>query len=248
MNRRIVTLLFITLCGSAFSQSAFYKTAVSTADAYHFKEALPRFQLLLKEDSLADQRLEYASICYSRVGHTLIDEKARPAYYKIADYLASKAIKLRPNSAEAHYAKALALGRLNENASSKEKIANSKKIKTEIDAAIKYDPKHGGAYHILGRWHHTIANFSAIEKLAINTMFGGVPEGGSLEDSEKAFLHAIRYEPNYKLHYYELAQTYKDMGNDKNYKLYLKKGLDLPDQTEEDPETDKKIKVELGIR
>jgi regulator of microtubule dynamics protein 3 len=87
-----------------------------------------------------------------------------------------------------------------------------------------------------------------MEKLAINTMFGGVPEGGSFQDSEKAFLNAIKYEPKYKLHYYELAQTYKAMGNDSGYKIYLKKALEMPVQTEEDPSTDKKISSELGIK
>jgi hypothetical protein len=122
-------LLMMLFSQLGHSQSAFYRSAVANAESYHFKQALPRFQLLLKEDSLADQSLEYASICYSRVGFTLSNESTKLNYYKMADYLASKAIRLRPNSAQAHYAKALALGRMNENASSKEKIANSKKIK-----------------------------------------------------------------------------------------------------------------------
>lgn len=239
----IATVLCFTL--PSYAQSTFYKSALKLIEEYKFKEALPRMQLLLKEDSLAPLYLEHTSICYSKVGHTLVNPTTKLNYYHTADYLAGKALKLR-GSAEAHYAKALALGRLNENASSKQKIANSKKIKSETDAALKLDPKHAGAYHILGRWHRTIANFSTMEKLAINTMFGGVPEGGSFRDAEKAFLNAIKYEPVYKLHYYELAQTYKDMGDDKNYKVYLKKALEAPSLTEEDPATDKKIRSELG--
>lgn len=66
----------------------------------------------------------------------------------------------------------------------------------------------------------------------INTMFGGVPEGGSFEAAIDSFLKAIGLEPKNIIHYYELAQTYYERNNksDKIYaKVWVMKALDLPE-------------------
>jgi tetratricopeptide (TPR) repeat protein len=128
----------------------------------------------------------------------------------------------------------MALGRINENASSKQKIANAKLIKAEADRAIALNPKQAGAYHILGRWHRTIAGFSAVEKMMINSFFGGVPPGGSYEDAIKAFMSAIAIEPRYMNHQFELAQTYYDMGKKVEAKLWAQKALEIVPTNDDD--------------
>ena len=128
----------------------------------------------------------------------------------------------------------MALGRINENASSKQKIANAKLIKAQGDRAIALNPKLAGAHHILGRWHKTIAGFSAIEKAMINSFFGGVPPGGSYEDALKSFMTAIGLEPKYMNHQYELAQTYYDMGKSVEAKLWVKKALEIVPSNDDD--------------
>ena len=198
------------------------------------KEALVVFQKLLKSDSSNVKHLHNGSYFYSKVGNTLETEDQRMEYYKVAEYLAKKALKTDNNSAGAHYAYAMALGRISENASSKEKIANAKVIKTEAEMAIKLNPKHAGAYHILGRWHRSIADFNFIEKAMINTFFGGVPEGGTFEDAVKSFKMAIIYDANYMLHKYELAVTFHEMDNDAKAIVWLKKALDMPATNEDD--------------
>ncbi|MBK5284542.1 MAG: hypothetical protein JJE25_04010, partial [Bacteroidia bacterium] len=144
---------------------------------------------------------------------------------------------------------ALALGRINEYASTKQKIANAKVIKTEAEAAIRFNPKHAGAYHILGRWHGTIAGFNAFEKLMINTMFGGVPEGGSYDRAIECFAKAAELEPDYMLHQYQLAESYheRENKNDDTYaKAWLRKAMLLPLKNDEDKNTLAKCKELLS--
>ena len=223
----IVFLLFTGFAAIAQNNDELYARAYKLKTELKYKEAFPIFQSLVKSDSANVNYLQYASYCYSKYGYYYAPEAEKLKYYKNAEYLAKKAIKLSEASADAHYAYAMALGRINENASSKQKIANAKLIKAEADRAIALNPKLSGAHHILGRWHKTIAGFSAIEKAMINSFFGGVPAGGSYDDAIKSFMKAIALEPKYMNHQYELAQTYYDMGKTVEAKLWAKKALEI---------------------
>lgn len=207
----------------------------------NYKDGIAVFQQLLKADSSNVQYLQNASFFYSRYGK-ILPENQQMNHYKTAEYLARKALKISSADAEGHYVYALALGRINENASTKQKIANAKLIKSELDMALKVNPKHAGAWHILGRWHRTIAGFSSIEKLAINTLFGGVPPGGSYEDAIKCFTQAVIIEPKYKMHQYELANTYYEMGKNAEAKIWLSKAMALSAVSIDDRTADEKCK------
>ncbi len=204
-----------------------YTKALKLKTEYNYKEAFPLFQKLLKTDSAQVNYLTGASYCYTKFGFFYAPDPEKLNYYKTAEFLAKKAIQKNNNSADAHYTYAMALGRLNENASSKQKIANAKLIKSEVDKSIALNPKQAGAYHILGRWHRTIAGFNMIEKAMINSFFGGVPPGGSYEDAVKAFMTAITIEPAAIIHQYELAETYHEMGKDVEAKVWAKKVLEM---------------------
>lgn len=236
MKKLIVILLVALVNFSIIAQTndEQYTTALKFKTEYKYKEAFPIFQTLVKSDSNNVNYLQYASYCYSKYGYYYAPEAEKMKYYKNAEYLAKKAIKTQETSADAHYAYAMALGRINENASSKQKIANAKVIRAEVDRAIALNPKLAGAYHILGRWHRTIAGFNAIEKAMINSFFGGVPPGGSYDDAIKSFMTAISLEPKYMNHQFELAQTYNEMGKSVEAKLWAKKTLEITPSNEDD--------------
>jgi tetratricopeptide (TPR) repeat protein len=213
---------------------------------FKYKEAFPMIQALLKEDSTNVKYLTDASYMYSKYGFYYIAADAdKMKYYKTAEMLAKKAIKADEPNADAHYVYAMALGRINENASSRQKIANAKLIKMQVDRAIQLNPKLAGAYHILGRWHRTIAGFSAIEKAMINSFFGGVPPGGSYDDAVKAFMMCVSLEPKFMLHQYELAQTYYDMGKEVEAKLWVQKALEITPANDDDLKAKKDLEALL---
>lgn len=220
-------LLLLTVCLTAQTAEEQYAKALKLKGEYNYKDALTAFQQLLKNDSSQINYLTNASYCYTKFGFFHAPETEKQTYYKTAEYLAKKAIQKNTNNADAHYTYAMALGRINENASSKQKIANAKLIKSEVDRSIALNPKLAGAYHILGRWHRTIAGFNMIEKAMINSFFGGVPPGGSYEDAVKSFMTAISIEPKSMVHQYELAVTYHEMGKDVDAKLWAKKALEI---------------------
>jgi len=234
-NLKLVLLLTV-ISISAFAQTneEQYAKALKFKTAYNYKEALPLYQALLKADSSNVSYLTGAAYVYVKYAFYYLPEAEKMNYYNIACRLGQKAIKVNDASADAHYVYAMALGRIYENASSKVKIANSKNIKTHIDKSISLNPKIAGAYHILGRWHRTIAGFNGFEKAMINSFFGGVPEGGSYTDAVNSFMKAIALEPRFMLHQFELAETYHEMGKDVEAKLWLKKALELTPVCEDD--------------
>lgn len=236
MKKIMITLCAVLTSVIAISQSNDdqYTKALKLKTEYKYKEALPLFQALIKSDSNNVNYLQNGSFLYSKYGFFYAPEAEKIKYYQTAEYLAKKAIKASETSAEAHYAYAMALGRLNENASSKQKIANAKLIKSEADRAVALNSKLAGAHHILGRWHRTIAGFNSVEKVMINSFFGGVPPGGSYEDAVKEFMTAIGIEPKATTHQYELAQTYYDMGKTIEAKLWAKKALEITPVSEDD--------------
>jgi regulator of microtubule dynamics protein 3 len=237
MKKIILIIAILTRGVDSFAQTAndeLYSKAHKYKIEYKYKEAFPMFQTLLKADSNNLNYLQEGSYCYSKYGYYYAPEAEKQKYYRSAEHLAKKAIKVSETSADAHYVYAMALGRINENASSKQKIANAKLIKSEADRAVALNPKLAGAHHILGRWHRTVAGFSAIEKAMINSFFGGVPEGGSYNDALKSFMSAIAIEPKYMNHQYELAQTYYDMGKKVEAKLWAQKALEITPTNEDD--------------
>lgn len=231
----LISLFMISACIMAQSNDELYAKAYKLKAEYKYKEAFPLFQALLKSDSSNVNYLQYASYCYSKYGfYYVVGDGEKIKYYKIAEALAKRAIKINEASADAHYVYAMALGRINENASSKQKIANAKLIKGQVDRAIVLNSKLAGAYHILGRWHRTVAGFSSIEKAMINSFYGGVPPGGSYDDAVKAFMAAVAIEPKYMSHQYELAQTYADMDKDVEAKLWAEKALTITPSNDDD--------------
>lgn len=234
-------LLLLTFLHSTASQAnneEDYKRAVSLQTAGKWSEALPLFKSMLRRDSNSVELLWRTSYLYSQLGSKQPDEKQKQSWYRTSEYLGKKAIALHPKNANAHYAYALALGRINENASSRTKIDNAKAIKTEAELALKYDSTLAGPHHILGRWHRVVAGFNFFERTMIQTVFGGMP-GGTYEQAIWHFKKAIALEPNAGIHYYELASTYRE--RDKTGDLtqaidWLNKAMKLPLGSETDRE------------
>ncbi len=240
MLRKVICVLCFTLAVINVSAQLTdkYVLALKHKNQSQFEQSLAIFKELLKSDSANAEYLHNTSYLYSKLGYSRKTEQEKMSYYKTGEYLALKTMKLHPKNAFGHYSYALALGRLNENAGNKQKINNAKAIKTACDRALSLDSKIAGCYHILGRWHRTIAGFNGFEKMMINTMFGGFPQGGSYNAALESFNKAIQLEPNQILHYYELAQTYYERDEEGDIiraKIWAKKALELsPSPTDPD--------------
>lgn len=248
MKYFVLFLLGWTSFSPAFSQSdkELHERAKKLQEERSHDEALKLYKQLFAKDSTSVDYAANLSLCYSRSGALMTPGATQKSHYTEAKRLAKLAKKLNANYADAHLAYAVALARENENASSKTKIANAKEIRSACDQVFKLDPNNATAFHIMGRWHRTFASLNGFEKTMINTLYGGVPKGGTYADALEMFSKAIKLEPKLSMHVYELAVTYYEMGQKENAKKFAQKVMEYPVKSKDDEKTRKECEKLLA--
>lgn len=199
------------------------------------EEALQKFVAVLKMDPENYEANWQASFLFSRIGNRQTDNEKQKQYFITAKVYAQKALKLNPTDAESNFVMAVAMGRMALISGPKDKVGASREIKLYADLAIKYNPNHAGAWHVLGKWNFEIANLNFAEKAAANTFFGGVPDGASVQNAINCYKKAIELRPNFILYYLDLAIAYDNLDDSANAISTLKTAIALKPITEDDP-------------
>ena len=117
----------------------------------------------------------------------------------------------------------------------KEQVTASPLIKKSADRAIRLNAQNDNAWHVLGRWHQTLANVSGVKRAVGGMLYGDLPTGSN-DESVKCFERAIAINPKRCRHHIELGRTYAQMGREAEAKRSLKQGLALPNSEKDDPE------------
>jgi tetratricopeptide (TPR) repeat protein len=181
-----------------------------------------------------------------RLAHTAGDRGARAEYdndkpkaeaaYAEAMKAARKATALAPGAWEGHFELASSVGRYALFQGGKTKIELSKEVKAEADRAIALNPQADRAYHVLARWNRGIAELSFFEKTAAKMVYGGVPEGATMNNAVTLFEKAIALNPDYANHHLELGRTYLALGLKDKARAELEKAIACPQMSPFDPE------------
>jgi tetratricopeptide (TPR) repeat protein len=141
---------------------------------------------------------------------------------------ARAAVKAAADSASGHLALAIALGRQALKEGPKTRLALSREIKSEVDRALALDAALGRAYHVRAVWNRKIASLNAIERMAANTVLGGVPKGASMDNAISDLKRAIELEPAYVNHRLELGRTYAELHRWTDARRELEQAVSLP--------------------
>lgn len=243
MKKIASIFLFIFLAGSMFAQTADAKFEELMAAAKRLREgnnealALIKYDEALKINPNDYEALHSASFLYSRVGNRMGEDmlEKKTQFFRKAKDLADRAIKQNPTDSEGYFVMSVAMGRIASIAGSKERVAASTDIKKNAETALRYNPQHAGAWHMLGRWNSKVANMNFSEKTAANVLYGGLPEGASNQNAINCYQNALKYRPNYILYMYDLATTYYTIGNTAKCKEILQALLKLKPVNEDDP-------------
>ena len=108
-----------------------------------------------------------------------------------------------------------------------EKIKLAYKIKENADKSIEKHPNDYLPYIILSIYNRQIASLSWFERTFANIFFGKVPDG-SLEESERMMLKALKMQPGIVIAMFHLSLTYQEMDNEQKEIEWLKKTIDAP--------------------
>jgi tetratricopeptide (TPR) repeat protein len=174
------------------------------------------------------EEIALGDAAYAQLSLSAAHERYRAALISDAVGHARGAVKTAPDSALGHVWLAVALGRQALKEGPKTRLALSREIKSEVDRAIQIDPNIGRAWHVLAVWNRKIASLNTFERMAANTVLGGVPKGASMENALGDFQKAIELEPAYVNHHLELGRTLMDLKRWDDARQHLEKAASLP--------------------
>jgi tetratricopeptide (TPR) repeat protein len=202
--------------------------------AFKDKEALDKYLEVLRYQPTNLQALVKASELYSILGKRQSGKDNQKKYYINAKAYAQKALQANPNSADANFVMAVAVGRVALISSGDEKIKYVKEIKSYAEKAIRLDAANYKGYHVLGKWHYEVSNLGSVEKWLVKVSFGELPPA-SLDDAIRYYEKSKQLNPGFLLNYLELAKSYNRKDKDARAVEYLEALLKLPDVTSDDP-------------
>jgi hypothetical protein len=138
-----------------------------------------------------------------------------------------------PNSSDANFAMAFALGRVSLIAGTRERIALAREIKKYAEISIRLDPTNFKPYHVLGKWNFEVSNLNVAEKAIAKLIYGGLP-AASLKQSIYYFEKSSSLSPAFLLNYLELARAYHRENNKEKAMQELHTVLTLPNMIYDD--------------
>jgi tetratricopeptide (TPR) repeat protein len=135
----------------------------------------------------------------------------RAALYKSAEQYARRAVAANPNDAEGHFELAAAIGRNALTMGARDRVKYAKVVRDEALAALKLNPNHAGAQHVMGLWNAEVMRLNGIARFVAKKLLGGqVFDEASWDNAQRYLERAVALEPNRITHRLDLAGVYVD--------------------------------------
>lgn len=214
LSIRATTIAAMLLAGRAAAAPAQAAAAQVALGDKEFKErnlvsALEHYEAAVALDSSLTEALWKASNSAIDLGE--FNDAEREKYYARGEQLARLAVKSNPNSSDAHFALAKALGRVALSKGKREKVKYAREVHDEVTASLRLDQTNAGALHVLGMWNAEIMRLNRVERWAARNLLGGGVLGEASWDNAQQFLErAVSVEPHRIVHRLDLAGVYAD--------------------------------------
>ncbi len=153
-------------------------------------------------------------------------------FYKGLDY-AKKALELDDSRAEGHKWYGILIGKVGELEGTKQKILNSYEVKDHTLKAIELDPEDDGNFHVMGRWHYTLADLSWFERKIAGLIYAKPPQA-SFEEAAEYFKKAIALEPTDIRNHLWLGNSYMALDNNELAKQEYNAALAITAENDSD--------------
>lgn len=207
----------------------------NTAMQVHdLRTALAHYRAALALDSTDYEANWRASIALLDQGEQIPDDVKSPqrdSLYARAERLARRAVAADSLGADGHFALAASVGRASLSMGKKARIRRASLIRDEALRTIALNPRHDGAYHILGVWNAEIMRLSGLSRFFAKSLLGaGVFKQASWDAATSNMERAVALDPGRLYHRLELAQIYADRKRYGEARAQLRELLALPDR------------------
>lgn len=232
--KKVISVLLI-LIGFVMAQG--FGDLISQADAKHDADDFDATFELLKAAEKLDAnnydvvwRLARAHFDFSdnSTDETVISDN----YYAGLEY-AKTALELGDDQPESHKWYGILIGKVGELEGTKQKILNSYEVKEHTMKAIELDPEDDGNYHVMGRWHYTLADLSWVERKVASLIYATPPEASFAEAAE-FFKKALSIAPNDIRNRLWLGNSYAAMDMIEEAKAEYNKAISITAENDSD--------------
>jgi tetratricopeptide (TPR) repeat protein len=206
----------------------------SAMQVHDLPTALAHYRAALALDSTDYEANWRASIALLDEGEQIPDDVKSPrrdSLYARSERLARRAVGADSLGADGHFALAASVGRASLSMGKKARIRRASLVRDEALKAIALNPRHDGAYHILGRWNAEIMRLSGLSRFFARSLLGaGVFKQASWDAAISNMERAVALDPGRLYHRLELAQIYVDRKRYDEARAQLRELLALPDR------------------
>ena len=201
-------------------------------EAHDPATALLHFQAALEQDSAnyeANWRGALTLLDLGDLSPDSLKESRRDSLYALAERYAGRAVASDSTGADGHFALAAATGKVSLTLGQDARIRKAGIIRQEALRAIELNPRHDGAYHILGRWNAEIMRISGISRFVARNFLGAsVFKQASWKNAVANMEKAVALDPGRIQHHLELARIYADREREADAEAQLKLVQSLP--------------------
>jgi tetratricopeptide (TPR) repeat protein len=208
--------LAVFTAGPLVAQQAadYVALGIAATEARDLKTALQHFQAALALDSMNYEANWRAALTLGLMGDPYpmsAKSPERDSLYARAERYAKRAVAANPAGADGHFALAASLGRAALMVGPEEKIRRAALIRSEALRALAINPRHDGAYHVLGRWNAEIMRLPALSRFFAKNFLGARVFNQASWDKAIFYMEkAVALDPGRIYHHLELADIYAD--------------------------------------
>jgi tetratricopeptide (TPR) repeat protein len=190
-------------------------------------DALAHYEAAVADDSSSYDALWKASRSLADLAEYEPEKDRRAGMYRRAEALARRAVAVRPNHAEAHFHLARALGRVALSHGPKDRVKYGKAVREEALEALRLDPDHPGALHVMGMWHAEVRRLPGIARFFAKSFLGGKIFGSARWDEAVRHLsRAVEVDPQRLAHHLDLARIYRDIDQPEQARVHYQHVID----------------------
>lgn len=177
--------------------------------------------MLMSAGSIAHGQVATDTTSYEwlvKAAHDAVDKgefnpskEQREALYRNAEQYARRAVAANPNDAEGRFELARAIGRNAQTMGSRDRVKFASVVREEALTALKLNPKHAGAMHVMGVWNAEVMRLNGLVRMIAKNLLGGkVFNEASWDNAQKYLEEAVATEPNRITHHLDLGEVYAD--------------------------------------